>query len=153
MSFCLHGFSPLQAITLSKVRTNSTLTAMPKGRITHIMSQACSTHDCTQRATKVNTHVGILALQGCTDHITQATPHTANFKTMSQAIMNKDITGKRENLCLILQSSERRRKDQSIIISFKLTTCIITTPTLARLCSYSSIGEELLPVHHRSIHV
>ena len=117
------------------------------------MSQACSTHDCTQRATKVNTQVGILALQGCTDHIAQATPYTANLKTMGQAVMDKDITRKRENLRLILQSSEWRRKDQSIIISLKLTTRIITAPTLARLCSYSSIGEELLPVHHRSIHV
>ena len=39
---------------------------------------------------------------------------------MSQAVMNKDITGKRKNLRLVLQPAEGGGEDQPIIIALEV---------------------------------
>ena len=60
--------------------------------------------------------------------------------------MYEDTSRQREYLRLVLQSAERCRKDQSVVVALKLRTVVMTL-AMTVLLSESFVTDELFPVH------
>ena len=60
--------------------------------------------------------------------------------------MYEDASRQREHLRLVLQSAERCRKDQSVVVALKLRTVVMAF-TMTVLLSESFVTDELFPVH------
>jgi hypothetical protein len=73
--------------------------------------------------------------------------NTRHFKGMCQTVVYEDTTREWEDLGFVLQTTERGRKDQTVVIAFELCT-IVMTLGVAMLLSETFIGNKLLPIHH-----
>ena len=66
---------------------------------------------------------------------------------MSQTVVHKDATRKRENLRFVLQKTEGSGENQAVIIALEFRSVIMALG-VAMLLSETLIRYQLLPVHH-----
>ena len=66
---------------------------------------------------------------------------------MREAVVDKDASRQGKHLCLVLQTTERSRENQAIVIALELCAIIVAL-RVAMLLSEALIGYQLLPIHH-----
>ena len=66
---------------------------------------------------------------------------------MGQAVVHKDASRQGEHLSLVLQASERSRKDQPVVVAFELRAVIMAL-RMTVLLTEPFVGYQLLPIHH-----
>ena len=66
---------------------------------------------------------------------------------MGQAVVYEDTAREREYLGLVLKTTERGRKDQTIIVALELRPVVVAL-WMAVFLPKALVGYELLPVHH-----
>jgi len=66
---------------------------------------------------------------------------------MGKAVVDKDASGKRKNLSLVLQPAEGSRENQPVIIALKFAA-IISSCSVIRFLSEALCREKLIPVHY-----
>jgi hypothetical protein len=64
---------------------------------------------------------------------------------MRQTVVDKNAAGQGENLGLVLKTSERGRKDNTVIIALKFCTVILALWLV--FLPQTLVGQELLPIH------
>lgn len=79
--------------------------------------------------------------------IPQRTSNACYFEAVSQTVMNEDASRQRKNLSLVLQPSEWRRKNQTVVIAMKFVTVVFSLFVSAFL-SETFVCYKLFPVHH-----
>ena len=65
---------------------------------------------------------------------------------MGEAVVHKDAARQGEYLCLVLQTAEGSREDESVVVAFEFATVVVSLG-MAFLLSEPLIGNQLLPLH------
>ena len=66
---------------------------------------------------------------------------------MREAVVNKDASRQGKHLSLVLQTTERSRENQTIVIALELCAIIVAL-RVAMLLPEALIRYQLLPIHH-----
>jgi hypothetical protein len=113
--------------------------------VSQIMSQTGRTDNASKFRQMGVCQMGMKRKQFTAYIIAQTTSHAADFQTMCQTVMDKNAAGQRENLGLVLKTSERGRKDNTVIIALKFCTVILALWLV--FLPQTLVGQELLPIH------
>jgi hypothetical protein len=79
--------------------------------------------------------------------ITQRHTHTCHLQRVGQTVVYEDAARKWEYLRLVLQTTERGRKDQTVVVAFELRAVIMAL-RVAMFLPKALVGYQLLPIHH-----
>ena len=71
---------------------------------------------------------------------------------MREAVVNEDASWQRKLLCLVLQSAERGRENQSVVVAFKLRPFVFSV-RMKILLSEPFVRYKLFPIHHTNAKV
>jgi hypothetical protein len=66
---------------------------------------------------------------------------------VGQTVVYEDAARKWEYLRLVLQTTERGRKDQTVVVAFELRAVIMAL-RVAMFLPKALVGYQLLPIHH-----
>ena len=66
---------------------------------------------------------------------------------MGEAVVHEDAAWQREHLRLVLQTTERGREDQTVIVALELRAVIVAL-RVTMFLPETLIGYQLLPIHH-----
>ena len=103
---------------------------MTKGRIAHVVGQACRRYhgpDLGEQDGIINV---MLPVEHFSHPVAQGTPHTGHLQGMREPVVNKYPPGKGKNLGLVLHAPEGRRKDNPVIIPLKFRPVFTPGPFL-----------------------
>src|SRR5690554_1339876 len=125
-SFVVNEGTVLLALAFFKKKRDGLLPAVAKRRISHIVGQTSGRRDSTQLPgqRKIQTQI---PGQKVTDVVAQRTTHTDDLQAMGQSVMHEHTARQGENLGFVLQTPERRRKNQPVVIALKLTAVVLFT--------------------------
>lgn len=79
--------------------------------------------------------------------IAQGHADTRHFQGVGEAVVYKDTSRQGEHLCLVLQTTERGRENESVVVAFELRPVIVPLRMFV-LLSEPFVGYKLLPIHH-----
>ena len=119
---------------------------MSKGWVAQVVSQTGCRNDA---ANLPNERFGQfrMAFQQYTAHpISQRASHTGNLKAMGKAIVHKDASRQGEHLRFILQAPERRRKDQTVIVTQEVRAVHVAL-AMVGLHTEALSRYQLSPIH------
>jgi hypothetical protein len=93
---------------------------MTEGRVANIMGQAAGGDNGWQfvfvEFPKILTQPGIFIAQDIPYRLAQRAPDGGHFQAMGEAVVDEDGPGKREDLGLVLQAAEGRRKNDTVVV-------------------------------------
>ena len=133
-------------IALAEIGPNGLLTTVSERRVAKVVRQTGGTDDIAKFCKMCAIEFGMFLENDTANIIAQAPPHTTHLETVCKAIVYKNAARQRENLGFVLQATEGRRKDKSVIVALELRTVI--TPLLHFLLAKAFAGKQLLPLHH-----
>ncbi len=92
---------------------------MAKGRVAQIVREACRRHNVAEMVEMLGrlATLGIPLLEGERYVVGHRLAHTRNLHRMRKTVVHKDTSGQGEDLCLVLQASERTRKDKAVVVA------------------------------------
>ena len=89
------------------------------------------------------------ALQFAGGIVAQRTANARHLQTMRKAVVNKNASGQREHLGLVLQAAEGRRENQAVVIALKFGAMFFHIMML-NLSAGALRRNEAQPVHTAS---
>ena len=121
-----------------KKSANGILARMAKRRIAQIVRQASGCHYRTD-VVDIDWQMAVFVVQQTGNVHRYRPPYTRHFEAVGQTIMHKHTARQREYLCLVLQTSKWRRKNQTVVVPLKfgavvvaLVVVLLHTETLSR---------------------
>ena len=94
---------------------------MPKRRVAHIVRQAGGLHNAGYLIEMIRA-IRIPLSKLLRYPTTKASAYSGYLQRMRQTVVNKDISRKRKHLRFILQSAERSRENDTIVVSLEIST-------------------------------
>ena len=107
-----------------KPRPHRIFTGVTKRRITNIVRQTGSGHHRTKIGRMHLWRQTMTIHNRAADHRTQRAPHTGGLQTMRQTRTNIIALRQRKHLRLILEPTERRGKDNAVVILLKAASVL-----------------------------
>src|SRR5690606_25677689 len=89
----------------------------------------------------------MLSFHFIVENTAQRSPHTGYLQAMGKPVVHKYAAGQRKNLCFVLKSAERGRKDQPVVVTLKFGTRIMLVTMYTGFITPSFGGKQLLPIH------
>jgi hypothetical protein len=88
----------------------------------------------------------MLAQERIGNGVAKAAPDACHFERVGETVVHEYASWQWKYLSLVLQSSERRREDETVVVALKFGTVVFVF-CVNCLLSESFVGYELLPVH------
>ena len=89
---------------------------------------------------------GMLAQERIGNGVAKAAPDACHFERVGETVVHEYASWQWKYLSFVLQSSERRREDEAVVVALKFGTVVFVF-CVNCLLSESFVGYELLPVH------
>ena len=66
------------------------------------------------------------SLQPVDDIVTERHAHTGHLQRVCEPVVHEDAARQGEYLCLVLQSAERSRENQTVVVAFELRPVVMS---------------------------
>ena len=126
---------------------DSFLAAVPEGRITHVVGQTGRRYNLPDLAEERIGQLRTLLHDGMRHVVAQRHAHAGHFERMGQPVVYEDAARQGKHLCLVLQSAERCREDQPVVVAFELRPVVVPL-RMALLLTEPAVGNQFYPVHN-----
>ena len=109
------------ASPLAEVGTDGALAGVPEWRISQVVGQASGGHNLAHAAQGVEPGLcGMPFAQQQLYLASQRTAHARHLQAVGEAVVDENAARERKHLCLVLQATEWRGKNQSVIVALKI---------------------------------
>ena len=108
-----------QALTgaLAEKGADGLLARVPEGRIAQVVGEAGGGHDVAQVVEMLRASGAVALAEGTGNAVGQRLAHARHFHGVRQAVVHEDAARQGENLCLVLQTAERRREHKAVVVA------------------------------------
>ena len=131
---------------LAEVGDDGPFAAVAEWRIAHVVRQTGRRHDVVKALEFLRPwFAGVFFKQESGGIVGQRTSHAAHFKAVGQTVVDEDAAWQWEHLRLVLQASESRRKNQSVVVALELRAGMLAA--LQLFLAEAQGGQQPVPMH------
>ena len=125
-------FFQSQSVSFREIGGNGFFTRVSERGISQVVCQTCCRNDRTDPVELVDPcFVFIFFGEGCRYVVSQRPAYAWDFEAVRESVVYEYTTGQRKNLCFILQPTERRREDQTVVVALEvgagMLMCVMVT--------------------------